>query len=184
MQNLTEQAYIDIRKDLKSFIYSRVGDKDLTEDILHDVFVKVHTNINNLKDSAKLTGWIYSITRNSIKDFYRAKKPAGGIEGIDIKDETAERTASQKLEKSVRTFIKKLPLIYREAIVLTEYKGMTQTELAARLNLSVSAAKSRVQRARKMLKDMLLDCCHFEFDKFGTIIDYHPRCCNNCHCAS
>jgi RNA polymerase sigma-70 factor (ECF subfamily) len=184
MQNLTEQAYKDIRSDLKSFITSRVGDKDLAEDILHDVFVKVHSNINKLKDSTKLNGWIYSITRNSINDFYKSKKAAANIDKLDIKDEVSEKSAAQKMEKSIRTFIKNLPPIYREAVILTDYRGITQTELAKRLNLSVSAAKSRVQRARKMLKEMLLECCHFEFDKFGTIIDYHPRCCNNCACAN
>lgn len=181
MQNLTEQTYIDFKNDLKLFINSRVGDSDAAEDILHDVFIKVHSNMDKLRDSEKLSSWIYQIARNTINDFYRSKKPAVDISKIDLAEKDNEVKASVKLEKSVRSFISKLPAIYREAIVLTEYKGMTQTELAEKLKLSVPAAKSRVQRARKMLKDMLLKCCHFEFDKFGTIIDYHSKCCSSCN---
>jgi RNA polymerase sigma-70 factor (ECF subfamily) len=65
---------------------------------------------------------------------------------------------------------------YREALILTEYKGLNQRELAERLGLSFSGAKSRVQREREKLKTMLLDCCHFEFDRLGKIIDYQPNC--------
>ena len=65
------------------------------------------------------------------------------------------------------------------ALVLTEFEGLTQVEMAEELGLSVSGAKSRVQRARAMLRDDLLECCHFEFDRLGHVIDYEPRprCC-------
>jgi RNA polymerase sigma-70 factor (ECF subfamily) len=44
--------------------------------------------------------------------------------------------------------------------------------LAAREEISLSGAKSRVQRGRAMVKEMLLDCCHFEFDQHGQVVDY------------
>jgi RNA polymerase sigma-70 factor, ECF subfamily len=49
----------------------------------------------------------------------------------------------------------------------------------AELGISFSGAKSRVQRARAKIKEQLLDCCHFQFDRAGQIIDYQPRrdCC-------
>jgi len=50
-------------------------------------------------------------------------------------------------------------------------------ELAARLGISISGAKSRVQRARQKVKDMLLTCCHYEFDRRGAILEYRQRCC-------
>ena len=73
--------------------------------------------------------------------------------------------------------IEELPSIYKEAILLTEYEGLTQKQLAEKLNISLTGAKSRVQRAKKMLKNMLLQCCHFEYDKYGTVIDYCKVCC-------
>jgi RNA polymerase sigma-70 factor, ECF subfamily len=85
---------------------------------------------------------------------------------------------------SVKAMVDSLPDTYREALILTEYEGLTQRELAERLGLSLSGAKSRVQRAREKLKAMLLDCCHFEFDRLGKIIDYQPNCtcCTNQEC--
>jgi RNA polymerase sigma-70 factor (ECF subfamily) len=49
-------------------------------------------------------------------------------------------------------------------------------EAAAKLNISVSGVKFRVQRAREKLKDAFLDCCHFEFDRYGRVIDYYANC--------
>jgi len=63
---------------------------------------------------------------------------------------------------------------------MVEYEGMTQKEYAEKICISISGAKSRVQRARGMLKDLLMRCCHFEFDSYGTIIDYHPIACCCC----
>jgi RNA polymerase sigma-70 factor, ECF subfamily len=76
-----------------------------------------------------------------------------------------------------------LPDPYRDAIVLTEFDGLSQKELAGRLGISVSGAKSRVQRGRALLKRQLLDCCQFEFDR-GSVIDCNPRQNSTCpECA-
>jgi RNA polymerase sigma-70 factor (ECF subfamily) len=71
--------------------------------------------------------------------------------------------------------IHSLPGPYREAILLTELEGLSQVELARRLNISVSGAKSRVQRGRQQLKEMLLDCCEFETDRRGRVYGCTPR---------
>ena len=183
MKGLLEQTYLDLRKNLKLFIYSKVNNEELAEDILHDVFLKAHSGIGKLNDSLKLNAWIYQIARNAVIDYYRSKKQTIALRDIDIADENSDSSPSKKLEPTVKAFLKNLPSKYREALILTDYKGIKQTELAKRLNLSVSAVKSRVQRARKMLKEMFLECCHFEFDKFGTIVDFHPKCCVSCSCA-
>ena len=62
-----------VQKELKGFVYKRVRDKTVTEDIVHDVFLKVQTRIHQVKESDKLFGWIYQITRNTITDHYRKK---------------------------------------------------------------------------------------------------------------
>ena len=62
-----------------------------------------------------------------------------------------------------RRIIDRLPEPYREALVMTAFEGLAQEDLAKRLGISVSAAKSRVQRGREQLKEMLLDFCDSEF---------------------
>jgi len=77
----------------------------------------------------------------------------------------------------LREIILSLPEKYSQALILTELEGMSQIELAEKLSISVSGAKSRVQRAKHLLKENLMKCCHFEFDKHGTITDIYPACC-------
>src|SRR6266568_2402510 len=86
----------------------------------------------------------------------------------------------------VKKLVDNLPHDYRQALILTEYEGLTQRELAERLGISISGAKSRVQRAREKVKLMLLKCCHFQFDRLGRIIDYEPNCacCVNHDCSA
>ena len=71
--------------------------------------------------------------------------------------------------------VRRLPAKYRKAIDLVEFQGLAQDDAAVRLGISLSGAKSRVQRARVKLKDMLQACCSFEFDGRGRIVDFQPN---------
>jgi len=178
----TEKIWIEFSGQLKSFILKRVGESSLAEDILQDVFVKIHSNIDNLKEEQKIKGWLFRIARNCIIDYYRKRK----IDSKELKDSYGyemfeEKNAEQEIASGLLNMIKELPPIYSEALLLTEFEGIKQTELAKKIGLSTSAAKNRVQRARQMIKDELMKCCHFEFDRYGTIIGYHPITCCCCH---
>lgn len=180
MQFHIEQLYKQFSKKLQEFIFLRVADKQTAEDLVHDVFLKVHKNIDALKDSRKLESWIYQIARNTVIDFYRKRKDARLDDAVDIAEENDEDTAHKKISASMRSMINQLQEPYREALLAVEFGGMSQTDYAKQSGISVSGAKSRVQRARAMLKDMLMECCHFEFDRYGTILDYYPHSCSCC----
>jgi RNA polymerase sigma-70 factor (ECF subfamily) len=87
---------------------------------------------------------------------------------------------SDALTDMVNT-LEDLPPEYCEALCLTELGNLSQKEYAEKIGISYSGAKSRVQRARKMLKDLLMKCCHYEFDKYGTVIGIYPVNCCCCH---
>src|SRR6266581_3878306 len=183
----TENVWQEFNIKLKQFIIRRVPDEQSAEDILQDVFVKIHTHIEMLKDGHKLQSWIYQITRNAVYDYYRDQRITTGItETLALPEEEDEDDVERMLALSLRGMIDCLPDDYRQALILTEYEGLTQKELASRLGLSFSGAKSRVQRAREKLKQQLLECCHFELDRRGHIIDYQPRChcCETAACCS
>ncbi|MFN0200337.1 MAG: sigma factor-like helix-turn-helix DNA-binding protein, partial [Bacteroidia bacterium] len=76
----------------------------------------------------------------------------------------------------------KIPYKYAEALILTDIKGLSQQELADKLGISLSGAKSRVQRGREKLKEMLMECCIFEFDARGQVVNYEPKknACETC----
>ncbi len=100
-------------------------------------------------------------------------------EALDLPDELPDDDIVSELLPCIRAMVLALPDQDRQALILTEYQGLTQKELGERLGLSLSGAKSRVQRAREKLKQQLLACCHFEVDRRGHILDYQP-CCTCC----
>ena len=126
-----------------------------------------------------LESWIYRVTRNLVIDHYRKRRPSDELpdETPADSDSSTEDDPRTRLAFSLRETIDQLPRQYRDALVATEYDGLSQQQLAEREGISLSGAKSRVQRAREKLRRLLLECCHFELDRLGRIMDYHQRCC-------
>jgi RNA polymerase sigma-70 factor (ECF subfamily) len=183
MSLTTEQVWEAFHTPLQQFIRRRVSDEVTAEDVLQDVFLKIHQRVETLQDMKKLESWIYQIARHAIIDSYRERRPTTTLEGqeaLDLPEELPDDDIVSELFPCVRTMINNLPEQDRQALVLTEYQGLTQKELSTRLGLSFSGAKSRVQRAREKLRQMLLACCHFELDRRGHVINYQSRC----HCCS
>ena len=176
----SEQLWESFSRPLHQFIQRRVRDPHSAEDILQDVFLKIHTHIDTLRTQERLTSWIYQITRNAIADYYRAQRPTTELsETLPVVEEVVDDDVVRELSPCVSAMVAALPEAYREALRLTEYQGLSQKALGEQLGISFSGAKSRVQRARAKIKEQLLDCCHFQFDRAGRIIDYQSRraCC-------
>lgn len=176
LQANTETIWYELNQALGQFIRRRVSNPQDSEDILQDVFFKIHNSIQGLQDENRLQSWVYQITRNAIIDYYRKQPTIIELSDALPGDPLPEPTAEQEIAACLQPMIDALPDKYRVAITLTEFEGITQKEMGERLGLSFSGAKSRVQRARKELKTMLLDCCHFEFDRTGQMLDYRSRC--------
>lgn len=171
-----EEIYDRFDADLGAFVRSRVGDPDAAEDVLQDVYLKIHSRVGTVKDEEKIASWVFRVARNAVTDHYRAKRPEQKLGELpeapaDPEGEDLER----ELRRSVRGMLEGLPPEHREALYLTEYEGLTQKELAEKLGIGLSGAKSRVQRARTRLKAMLLDCCHFELDRRGRVTNYYDH---------
>ncbi len=178
MFNSLETVWEQFHTRLQKFIGSRVEDEAAAEDILQEVFLRIHTRMDTLSDSSRLESWVFQIARNAIIDHYRRRRETEEIpETVQAEDGFAEPDAAEVLAFSMREMVDELPEPYRQALILTEYDGLTQADLAKRLGISLSGAKSRVQRARQRIKDELLACCHFEFDRYGRVIDYWEHCC-------
>ncbi len=161
---------------LKRFIRRRVPNEAIADDIFQDVFLKIHAQLGTLRDEGKVRPWIYQITRHTIVDYYRSRKPLVELPDMLNDQETDDsEELVDRLTSCLHRMVDRLPDRYRVAVVLTTFQGLTQKEMGDKLGLSPSGAKSRVQRAREKLKDMLFECCHFEQDPMGKVIDYHPR---------
>jgi RNA polymerase sigma-70 factor (ECF subfamily) len=163
---------------LLSFIRSRTNDDMEADDILQEVFIRVHQHLCCLPQPEKLEPWIYQISRNLIVDHYRRRKELVEVpESLPAEPDLPEEEPETELALSLQEMIDQLPEPDRQALMMSEYQRISQKEMAEQLGLSFSGAKSRVQRAREKLRMLLLACCHFELDRRGRVMDYYERCC-------
>ena len=174
--NTTDEIWNKYHSNLRAFIRKRVNDKNAAEDILQDIFVRVHSRIGTLKNRNKLESWLYQITRNSLIDYYRSHKVLKELpEWLGQLQASREETNRRELSSCLAPMIQQLPEKYRHAIQLSEIEGKTQSEIAEKENISLSGAKSRVQRGRALLKTMLHNCCKIEINSMNQIVQYDKR---------
>jgi RNA polymerase sigma-70 factor (ECF subfamily) len=162
--------------ELLGYVIKRVRDRSLAEDLVHDVFLKVQSKSCQVRDDEKTIGWIYRMTANAIIDHFRSQSKVIDAADLDWSDDGQD--LNRCVERCVTEKLATLPEKYREAIELSDLKGLSQLDLAAQLKISYSGAKSRVQRGRQMLKDKLEKDYHVEFDNYGNVI----RCDNRTPC--
>ena len=156
--------------------HGRIRDVDVADDLLQDVFIKVHARIDSLKEDAKLESWLYQITRNTIIDHYRSKRTTEELpDWIEQPQPEEEEVIRKELSSCLEPMVKKLPDKYRKAVQMSEIENKTQKEVAELEGISLSGAKSRVQRGRALLKTMLHDCCQFEINKDNQVVSYEKR---------
>ena len=162
-------AYAD---RLRRFLRKRVRSDDTVQDLLQDVFAKVHARLGDLRDPAGLEAWLFQLARRAAADHHRRRSlrplPA---EVPAPPPEPAESPAVP----CVAPLLEQLPPHDREALKLADLEGRPQKELAGRLGLTWSAAKSRVQRARRRFREALLACCRIERDRRGNLLECAPR---------
>jgi RNA polymerase sigma-70 factor, ECF subfamily len=176
-----EQVYREYRSRLLAFIHQRVGERELAEDVLHDVFVKIVGREDSLREPAKITAWLYQVTRNAIIDRLRSNRPHEELPQ-EIEANSEEPTAEARLAGFLWPMIEALPKIYRDAIILSDLDDMRLRQIAKIERITVSAVKLRVQRGRRMLKTMLRECCALEFSRRGKLMDFWPKVDGNCRC--
>src|SRR6185312_9314231 len=130
-----EQAWQTLHDPLYLFIRSRISDEASAEDLLQEVFIKIHTHIETLHDEQKLESWVYQVTRNLIIDYYRKARQFVSLEDAEPLlplSEIPEEDIRAELAPSVVSMLNYLPSPYREALFLTDYQGLSQKELAER----------------------------------------------------
>jgi RNA polymerase sigma-70 factor (ECF subfamily) len=177
-QTISTITWDSLYHELVSFVYSKVKSKSTAEDIVQDVFVKVHTKSGQLKEAEKISGWIYQITRNAVADHFRNLSRT--IEPVNVNWESEYQGLNDCVAHCLKVLITTLPDKYRVPLELTELEDLSQYEVAQRLNITYSGARSRVQRARKLLKEKLDELYLVKTDSYGNIIvceDRVPCCC-------
>jgi RNA polymerase sigma-70 factor, ECF subfamily len=171
----------EYRRRLDAFVRRRVRNEAAADDIVQDIMIKAHRRLDTLTDRTKLRPWLYQIARNALVDYHRARREEPIPEGFDARSIESVDSAERELAHCLVPMLGVLAAPYRVALTLADFDRRNLREVATRLGLSLSGAKSRVQRARTMLRDAFLQCCHIERDRRGNITDYEPRTtCGRC----
>lgn len=179
----------DFGPPLRAFLARRVPPGVDADDLLQDVFLRVIRNLGTLRETQRPEAWLFQIARNALRDALRARQRRDGrTDALETdlpaeSDTAAVREAEAGLAPCLTSMITRLPEPYRAAIQLTSLHGMTQTGAAKHAGISVSGMKSRVQRGRGQLRQMLVHCCEIAIDVRGGVSDFHQRfegACGGC----
>jgi RNA polymerase sigma-70 factor, ECF subfamily len=169
------------RHRLTEYVRPRINDPADAEDVVQDILIRAVDHLPTLKSGERLTPWLDAISRNAVIDFYRRKSRAPLRVALEAAPEPPVEESEEGDRKRaaligcIRPMMSLLPPIYREAVTRVDLEGQRQVDVARDLGLGISALKSRVQRGRALLLQVLSDCCHFERDAAGRVVDYHPR---------
>jgi RNA polymerase sigma-70 factor, ECF subfamily len=161
-------VFLAYEAQLKGFVQKRILDKDEANDILQQLYLKIYKNCEQLPEVKNIKAWLYQITRNAVYDFFRESSRYQTIAEVEL-EELPDDTRHD-VEALVAPLISLLPEEYAEALRMSELEGVSQKEIAERLGISYSGAKSRVQRGREKLKALFIECCHLEFSHDGSIV--------------
>lgn len=167
---------------LRRFVRGRV-EPVWADDVLGSIMLRLVEHRTALEQAANPIAYVFAVATNAITDHYRrraAERRALAEIGRDVGLETVpadhdDGQAQTTIAACFTGFVDALPEAYRVALRLTELDGLTQRDAAARLGLSHSGLKSRVQRGRAMLRQSLSRCCAVEFDRRGGVVSYRPR---------
>ncbi|PVY38562.1 RNA polymerase sigma factor SigZ [Pontibacter virosus] len=164
-------VYLEYEARLRSFVMNRVKDKDEANDILQQLYVKLYRHCEQLQDVRNMNAWLYQIARNAVYDYYREQGHSMPLEDEGKLEELLNQEPErQDTESLILPLINMLPAEYAEPLRLSELEVISQKEIAERLGMSYSGAKSRVQRGREKLKELFVECCHLELDRKGALV--------------
>ena len=185
-----EAIWREFSRDLHAFIARRVSSPEDADDILQLVFVRIADGLGGLRDDTRLLGWMYTLTRNAITDHYRsavhrreiATDAVPDLPSSGRLDDDDDEAALREFASCLRPMLTRLPEDQAAAVRMIDLDGQAQAAAARAAGITLSGMKSRVQRGRARLHQLLLDCCEVSRDARGRIQEYSPGA-SRCDCA-
>ena len=164
------------RRELLRFVANRIPDTQEANDLVQEVFLRATRLENGLCGIDNRRAWLFQVTRHLLIDRYRLAKHEVSLEDeIGLLVEPVDMAPVEALSQCLPRVLTELSPEDREAITLCDIEGLSQQALADRLELTLPAAKSRVQRARKRLREQLVTACQVQFDESGQVCCFVPR---------
>ena len=163
------------KTQLRGYVSQRIDDDRAVDDILQEVYIKASGNLHQLKSRGSLKSWLYRIAHNTIMDFYRERQQFESLpDDLMAEELDTGKEAREELAQCLGPLIDELPEKYAKPLRLAELEGVSQQRIAEQLGLSLSGAKSRIQRGRVKFRQQMMACCDFEVGQ-GGITGYTPK---------
>jgi RNA polymerase sigma-70 factor (ECF subfamily) len=163
------------KNELRNFILKRVKDQDLASDILQDVLMKVYNFCISKSGVRNIRSWLFQIAQNTITDHYRKQSKFTGLDNLAEIENEDPNIAFGEATNYILPMLDFLPKEYAVPLKLADIDNIKQADIAKKLNLSLPATKSRIQRARQLLKAEFITCCHFDTDKNGNLVSFEIK---------
>ena len=185
----------ELHTNLRAFIARRVQSQADVDDLVQRVLLQIVKSLDTLRHAERLHAWVYRTARNVIVDHYRAAGSRRELATGDVVDLEAtdgatsesvdddDAAALRELAACLAPMLSQLSPAYREAIRMIDLEGTPQQEAAHRAGVSLSGMKSRVQRGRQQLREVLEACCRIDLDRRGNIAAYTARHPDSCGCG-
>jgi RNA polymerase sigma-70 factor (ECF subfamily) len=171
-----EERVVAFAPVLRAFLRRRTKDADVANDIAQDVLLKAFGNRRAIRDTARVEAWLYRTARRALIDHHRQARRLKTVAAADIAAEVDRRKAMiESIARAARAYLDALPPTYRDAVRLAEEEELPAAEVARRLGISLTAAKSRVRRGKMLVRRLLEGCCAFEYDCAGRIVECDMR---------
>ena len=164
------------RARLFNFIRSQTNDHELAADILQEVSIKLHKALAAGPQIQNHSSWLFQVARNTISDHYRKKTTAEWwTSAFEVENSSAQSCVCDLSGFIIKNY---LPEKYNDILYLSDIEQVPQKEIASRMGLSVTATKSRIQRGRAKLKQLILQCVDIEWNSRNEPTDFRvkPNC--------
>lgn len=157
-----EEIYENYRDKIFKFIYYKVSDADLADDLTNDVFVAVYKNLHTYDaNKSFISTWLYAISYNRLKNYYKSRKATEySIEymlemNIVPHPELHDPLEQEELRLMLKNAMQKLPERNRKIILMKYYWGMTSREIGRNLNITPGNVRIILKRSLSTLNKML-----------------------------
>ncbi|MCE9613111.1 MAG: sigma-70 family RNA polymerase sigma factor [Lentisphaerae bacterium] len=170
LQSRDESAFDDLMQRYKqpivSFVYRMTGDADAAQDVAQDIFVKVYRAIPAFRPTprSRFSTWLFQVARHAALDYlrHRSRRPpslasTGATADAEQAgpDTVSADVARREVAQAVAHAVAQLPEDQRTALVLSEYEGLTDADIAAIMRCSAKSVEARLYRARHALRKSL-----------------------------
>jgi len=172
--NCLMTAWHQHEAELRGWLRHRLGNAVDAEDMLQDVFLKAMRQGERFCAITNARAWLYEVARNAVADRMRLARNTVELPD-DLSADIEEAAAVDSLAACLPRVLSELSAEDCEAITLCDLERLPQEEYARRKGLSLPGAKSRVQRARKRLRERLTQACQVRLDASGLVSDFVPR---------